>query len=322
MFRCIAFLCCVVFASCASTPQRSAVTPAKSMMIGDQYPFLNDSILSKTSKLSLTVLPQSQDGDFILAEGFYEADFRSYCLQPGTPDPSPHDAYLQAPLSGYRKDVVETVLRNSLNRTDLQQRNIQLLLWSIVSGSDYSKLSPSVKFTARELLSSKQIFALQGGVMGIVKTIATAFPETGANNTFNEMRNLFEMGTSSYEAYEQIAVLSQPSQIHRKDYKTDQWYPQEGGYYVRYFPSNYQRTRIQVYVPPGMLDEQGKKSGNYLLFDPVTLMAIPANSNAQRLGIGAPVAAVLRKIIEVQKVPKTPKKTPQPSQLPKGIVLR
>jgi hypothetical protein len=281
-----------------------------------------DTLLQNIKPFSLLDLPQSQDGEIILSEGFYEADFKSYCLQPGTPDPSSRDAYLQAPLGTYRKDIVETILRNSLNRPDLEQRNIQLLLWSVVSGSDYNRLSSSVKASSRQLLSSKQVFALQGGVMGMVKTFAAAFPETGGNNSFNDMRKLFELGTSSYEAYERIAVLRQPSVISHADYKKDQWNQLDGGYYVRYFPSSYQRIKIQVYVPSGSLDATGKIAGNYLLFDPVTLMAIPANSNAQRLGIGAPVIEVIRKIIEIQKIPQAPRKPPVSNPDPKGIITK
>ena len=73
--------------------------------------------------------------------------------------------------------------------------------------------------------------------MGVVKTIAAAFPDNGGNNSFNDMRRLFELGSSSYEAYERIAVIRQPSVISKKDYKRDQWYQQQGGYYVRYFPA-------------------------------------------------------------------------------------
>jgi len=62
--------------------------------------------------------------------------------------------------------------------------------------------------------------------------------------------------------------------------------------------------------------------GNYLLFDPVTMMAIPANSNAQRLGIGAPVIEVIRKVIEIQKIPQAPRKPPVSNPNPKGIIMK
>ena len=304
----------IILSACASSKngtERNNASPAGTprqqvhAIPGQQYP---DTLLANRTPRSLLDLPASQDGDIILSEGFYEGDFRSYCLQPGTPAPSDVDAYLQAPLGGYRKDIVESILRNSLSRPDLEQRNIQLLLWSVVSGSDYSRLAPSVKSTARQLLTSKQVFALQGGVVGVMKTIATAFPDNGISPVFNDMRNLFELGNSSYEAFEQIAVLRQPSKIHHAEYNRDQWYLQEGGFYARYFPSSYQRIKIQVYVPEGSLDTAGKKDGSFLLFDPVTMMAVSANSNAQRLGIGAPVADVIRKVILIQKTPRNPKK--------------
>ena len=134
------------------------------------------------------------------------------------------------------------------------------------------------------------------------------------------MNNLFELGTNSYEAYERIAVPGGASVIHHPEYKKDQWYKQPEGYYVRYFPSSYKQVKVQVFVPKGTLDSTGKKDGQYLLFDPVTLMAIPANSNAQRLGIGAPIIAVIRTVIQIesqrprgnQGKPATPPPPPKP----------
>ena len=275
-----------------------------------------DSLLS-IKPTSLMDLPQTEDGEIVLSDGFYEAEFKSYCLQPGTPSPSDRDAYRQGPLTSYRKEIVETILRNSLKKPELEQRNIQLLLWSVVSGSDFRKLSWEVQGTAQQLLTRKQIFELEGGVMGIVKTVSMALPETGATG---QMKQLFETGTSSYEAYERIAVLQQQSHITRTEIKKDQWYKQPDGYWLRYFPSSYQHVKIQVYVPQGTLE---KKSGEYLLFDPVTMMAIPANSNSQRLGIGAPTIDVIRKIIQIQRIPPPPaKKPPVKTENPKGVILK
>ena len=45
-------------------------------------------IASDKNPASLMELPQTQDGGFVLSPGFYEAEFKTYCLQPGTPDPS------------------------------------------------------------------------------------------------------------------------------------------------------------------------------------------------------------------------------------------
>jgi len=281
---------------------------------------VGDSLIIDTNlyrKVSLTDLPVSQNGNIILSEGLYESEFKSYCLQPGTPSPSDRDAYLQAPLNSYRKEIVETALRNSLSQPNLDQKNIQLLLWSVVSGSNYNKLSWDVQSTAEHLLTRKQIFQLKGGYAGVVKNVASYIPESNVKNVYNQMNNLFELGNSSYEAYERIAVPSGASVVHHPEYKKEQWYKQPEGYYVRYFPSSYKKVKVQVYVPKGIIDSTGMKDGNFVLFDPITMMAIPANSNAQRLGIGAPVIDIIRKVILIESQPRVIQKKPETQQPPK-----
>ena len=314
-------ICLAIFLSaCSSTAHRATSRTAENNSTDStrQGPVLSivnqptidpgDSLAGK-QPMNLLQLPQTEEGEIVLADGFYEADFKSYCLQPGSPSPSYRDAYLQAPLQGYRKDIIATVLQNSWKKTYLQQRNIQLLLWSVVSGSNFNRLSPEVKYTARELLSPHQLFELKGGVMGVVRTISAVLPENTLPDSYKSMQKLFEAGTTSYEAFERIAVQRQLSQITNPALKTDQWYKQPGGYYVRYFPSGYQQVKIQVYVPAGGSDTS-KESGHYLLFNPVTMMAVPANSNAQRLGIGAPMLDAIIKIIHITKGTSNPKTQP------------
>jgi hypothetical protein len=247
---------------------------------------------------SLMDLPQTRDGGFVLGNGFYEAEFKTYCLQPGTPGPSQGDAYLQGDISGNRKEIVESVLLRSREQPDIAQRNIQLLLWSVVSGSDFNKLSPAVQSDARRLLTPKQVFKLKGGVVGAIRTISY---NTGLLNANSDIKRLFETGVSSYEAYERLAVLTEPSQVRQKNIQPDQWYKQPENYYVRYFPISYQKVKIQVYVPNGLIDSVGKSNGEYLVFDPTGKQAIPAFTNAQRLGIGNTVLETVRKIIEINK---------------------
>jgi hypothetical protein len=266
-------------------------------------------IASDKNPASLMELPQTQDGGFVLSPGFYEAEFKTYCLQPGTPDPSQGDAYLQSPLTGYRKEIIQTVLLNSRNMPEMNQRNIQLLLWSVVSGSDFNKLSYAVKADARQLLTPKQIFELQGGIVGLIKTVSY---QSGLLNANSDMRKLFEIGTSSYENFERLAVLREPSKITKTGIKYDTWYKQKENYYIRYFPLSYQKVRIQVFVPDGLLDAEGKVGGEYLVFDPTGQQAIPAFTNAQRLGIGAPVIIdVVRKVIQIKKASDNEKKIPE-----------
>jgi hypothetical protein len=75
-------------------------------------------------------------------------------------------------------------------------------------------------------------------------------------------------------------------------------------------------------VPDGLLDGEGKVNGEYLVFDPTGQQAIPAYTNAQRLGIGSPVIDIVRAIIKVNKQQPKPviKKMPEPANKKTGTI--
>lgn len=300
-------LCFVILLSACASSSRNGKQTVSNITI-DTASSVQPAIASDQKPQSLMDLPQTQYGGFVLAPGFYEAEFKTYCLQPGTPDPSQGDAYLQGPVTGYRKDIIESVLLKSGEKPELDQRNVQLLLWSVVSGSNFNKLSHTVQSDAIKLLTPKQVFTLKGGVAGVIKTVSNS------SKIFNVdlgMQRLFETGITSYETFERIAVLKEPSQIRRRNIKYDQWYRQTENYYVRYFPVSYKKVRIQVYVPDSLMDAGAKLDGEYVVFDPTGQQAIPAFTNAQRLGIGAPVLDIVRVIIQVNKGSSHPKKLPE-----------
>jgi hypothetical protein len=304
------FFVLVLTACSSSKNSNQTATDNTSPAVTTEQP----AIAPEQKPLSLMDLPQTQDGGFVLQPGFYEAEFKTYCLQPGTPDPGEGDAYLQGPVTGYRKDIVESVLLNSRDRNDIEQQHIQLLLWSAVSGADYNKLSHSVKADAARLLTPKQIFELKGGVIGMIKNVSRS---TGVLNSNSGIKKLFETSIYSYEAYEKIAVRREQSKVIKKGVKYDQWYKQKENYYIRYFPVSYKKVRIQVYMPDNLSGADNNLDKEYIVFDPTGQQAIPAFTNAQRLGIGAPVLDVIRAVIKVNKQTIPPKKVPEKNKNPK-----
>jgi hypothetical protein len=291
----------LLLTACSSTKNNNSTISH----IADAQPLDQPQIATNTKPASLNDLPQTQDGGYVLKPGFYEAEFKTYCLQPGTPDPRQGDAYLQGKVSGYRKEIVETVLLNSRHHNDIDQKNIQLLLWSVVSGSDFNKLPGGAQFAAMKLLSPKQIFELKGGVLGAIKNVSNA---TGILDANNDIKRLFEASVNSYEAYEKFAVRQEASRVVKPGVKADQWYKQKENYYVRYFPESYKKVRIQVYVPDQLLDSNNKLNNEYVVFDPTGQQAMPAYTNAQKLGIGTTVIDVVREVIKVNKPPVIKKK--------------
>jgi hypothetical protein len=294
-----------VLAACSSPRKTTEPIPSTAVNTVEVQPRTD----SSQSPQSLMDLPQTQYGGFVLKPGYYEAEFKTYCLQPGTPDPHSGDAYVQGPIAGYRKDIVESVLINSREQKNVEQRNIQLLLWSIVTGSNFNNLSYSVQNDAARLLTPKQIFQLRGGVVGVLKEASYA---TGFVNSNSGIKQLFETGIHSYEAYEKIAVLHEQSQVVKTGVKYDQWYRQKENYYVRFVPESYKKVKIQVYVPDGLLDTDNKLNGDYVVFDPTGQQGIPTYTNAQRLGIGSPVLDIVRAVIEINKVIPPARKSPPP----------
>ena len=111
-----------------------------------------------------------------------------------------------------------------------------------------------------------------------------------------------------------IAEISHPN------FKREQWYKTDDGYFVRYLPNSYKQTKVQVYVPKEALDS----TADYIVFNPASLVVVPANSNAQRLGIGGPMIEVAKSVIKiitrprVKKQPEAPKpvEAPRPSGHP------
>ncbi len=302
-----AFLVVFLFSACASSSKHQQSSTVSYHQ--EEYTPVElrvDSIFSP-----LTDLPRTSFGAFVLSAGLYETDFKTYCLQPGTPDPSSRDAYFPGQLYGPRKDIILSLLENSSQRTDLDQRNVQLLLWSIVSKSDFSKLNSSVRSTAMQLLTPKQLFELNGGVMGAVRTASRVIP----NAAQNDFIKVLDAGIRSYEAVENLAVLREPSVIHRPELKRDQWYKHEDGYYLRYLPDSYKQTKIQIYVPDTLMNHY---RNDYLVFDPAGLVIHSANSNAQRLGVGGPIKDIVKIVIrEIERKRRTPAPTPLPRRDPK-----
>ena len=297
----------ILFLTACSSSRNSSQSTGDNNTFNSETP-AQPALVPEQQLQSLMDLPQTQFGGFVLKPGFYEAEFKTYCLQPGTPDPRQGDAYLQGPVTGHRKEIVESVLLNSRDKRNIDQKNIQLLLWSVVSRSDFNRLSPAVQTDAMQLLTPKQLFELKGGVIGAIKTAAYS---TGVLNANSDIKRLFASSVNSYEAYENIAVRREQSRVIKQGVKYDQWFKQKENYYIRYFPESYKKVRIQVYVPDGILDADNKFNGDYVVFDPTGQQATPAFTNAQRLGIGAPVIDVIRAVIKINKQQPVPKKQPE-----------
>ena len=234
---------------------------------------------------SMLDLQRTPNGGFVLQPGYWEMHTQSYCLKAGTHGPGGGDGYLFAPPSGPAEDAVVSILRNSVNRPEIPQQQIQTLLWAIIARAKFEDLSAEHKATASQLLTPRQIASLNrraldlipgdemGALMGRVPGPLRQIVEAEA-----QLRNMLANPASSFAEMERVAVLTGAVGLGpgSRAVPEGRWSRHPDGYYVRYLPQGYSYTRTQVWVPRGSA-AVGRE------YDPATHIAVPGNTSRQRL---------------------------------------
>lgn len=232
----------------------------------------------------LYLLPKNPEGGFVLCEGYYEMTNKSYCLQAGTYGPSNGDGYMFAPVLGPKQAVVISILKSAEKHADVTQHDVQILLWAIIARTKFADYAGPVKITALKLLTTRELTQLEGGALGIlpidvVQKAKDQMP-AGLQAVFeaeNNIRQLVASGNYTYADMEKYAILAGMAPP-RTDVPRGIWTKHPDGYYVRYLPSGYSVTKVQIYVPKELLS-----NGTRLIYDAAGDIACPANTGAQRL---------------------------------------
>jgi hypothetical protein len=197
-------------------------------------------------------------------------------------------------LKGPREPIIRHILQNSVQHPEIDQHEIQSLIWSILARARLSELSPSIQRVASQLLTPEEIAELNGGALGVIPpealnaiTANLPAPVRQVLEAENQLRQLFSQASADFTALEQIAVLAgDPPAGSAPEVPLGRWSQHPGGFYVRYFPSGYSRTRVQVYVPEATPTPQGSLP-NPKEFDPSSDVAVPSNTSSQRLAQSA-----------------------------------
>lgn len=232
----------------------------------------------------LYLLPKATTGGYLLCDGFYEMTNKSYCLHAGTFAPSKGDGYMYAPTLGSKQEIVIRILKNAEQHPEIHQHDIQVLLWTIIARTRFADYAGQVKLTAIALLSPAELTHLEGGMLGVLPQnvmdkAKSTLPE-GIQSIFeaeNQIRQLVSTGNYTYEEMEQYAILAGMAPT-RSDVPSGIWTLHPDGYYIRYFPSGYSVTRVQIYVPKEIIT-----AGKTLIYDATNDIACPANTGSQRL---------------------------------------
>jgi hypothetical protein len=228
-----------------------------------------DGFIPREASRSLMTLQRTPNGGFVLQPGYYEMQDQSYCLKAGTHGPGQGDGYLYAPPKGPAEDAVMTIVRNSVNHPEIDQHDIQALLWAIIARAKFEDLQSNLKTVASRLLTPRQLASLNRSALDVLQ---------GNALTDAQLRQMLTTPGASFAEMERVAVLSgnAPLGPGSQSVPSGRWSLHPDGYYVRYIPSGYSSTRVEIWVPQGS-PAVGKE------YDPATHIAVPGNTARQRL---------------------------------------
>jgi hypothetical protein len=194
---------------------------------------------------------EPENYDFNLEPGYYTFKLQSYCLKAGTYGPTKGRGYLIAPLLGKRSDLVYNIVSKSVNHPEIEQQDIQVLLWGIIYGAKFTDYSIDFQNRVRPLLTAAEIVDLSLDLKNVpldvmpddVKKVAQYYKDlrgklTNPSLTYNEI--------SSYAMAQGIAPPEDPFS---KYVEKGLWAYIGDGYYMRAMPDGYPTTYLELYRP-------------------------------------------------------------------------
>lgn len=216
---------------------------------------------------AMTTQARDAAGVFTLKTGAWRLDGESYSLRPGGAAHADGEGYVAAPFVGPGAQLVQAVLSRAYQQPDVSQRDVQMLLWAIVSRAPITG-SPAAG-VAGALLTPAQIAFLDKARLPVLGGRSRALVDEHLSDPFarlllaeSDIRSL--MGASAtIDALRKAAVFDgEPeSVLGDRDLLQGRWsHYQE--MFVRHAPRDGRTLRTEVIVPSGTLPDLRRDSAN------------------------------------------------------------
>lgn len=198
-------------------------------------------------------------GTFTLRPGSWTIDLQSFCIRPGTRGPQPSDGrgYIAAPLTGRHAPIIERMLTQYGRLTDIPHRDMQTLIWAVLSRVKIRQLSLAHQALAARVLTPAQIAAVDSGALDIIppeqrRRIFGALPQEirAIAEAEQDVREVLYQANYTYEALERAAILEGPLPPESRTIAPTRWTIHPDGYLLRLIPHGVARTTVQVSMPP------------------------------------------------------------------------
>jgi hypothetical protein len=242
----------------------------------------------------LLKLPRNDQGAFILKAGIFEAYVESFSLEPYDPGTPRGMAFFPAPIKGRAAKVISDTLKYSELHPDVQQAWIQNFLGLTVYGKHLEEMPALTQQAATKILPKETLVLIHGASQArktrdfllkqLGREVGARNPKaaqeiTGAVNKEKKIDQAIGITTTLGALKNNAPSLG----IAADSAPRGSWAEMPGGFYVRYLPESYVRTKIQIIVPEAAMEHADPKAP--LTFDPTQYLAAHVGTPAQRLGI-------------------------------------
>ena len=223
----------------------------------DNYPYAP--LATGENFLPCCRLPRGGDGYRMVMPGRYTGTFETFCLNAGTSGPGHGDGYLYAPLKGPWAHIIQGILKTSEVHPEITQHEVQYLIWSVLSRTSLSDMSPEMQGVARVLMTPENIGEINASAFEIIPfdQMDSVFsyldmpPELEQiSRAQSEIRSL-ATGGGSFEELEALAVLPGDPLRNENDREIPEvrWSYHPDGYFIRYYPHGYSSTDYEIAMP-------------------------------------------------------------------------
>jgi hypothetical protein len=209
--------------------------------------------------------PQDETGAFHLGPGAYEFVAQSFCLHAGTHGPGGGDGYVYAPLEGTSASSIRHILQRASAHREIAQKDVQVLVWAILARTPINRMSRESQATAARLLNPAELAELSAGSIGVMTpgnwrgTAPLVAPAMArVFQAESSLREMLTGGNAAFADLERVAVLlgNPEPDPNSRAIPRGRWSYHPGGYFIRFFPSGYNKTELQVVVPEPMTIER------------------------------------------------------------------
>jgi hypothetical protein len=242
----------------------------------------------------LLKLPRNDQGAFILKAGIFEAYVESFSLEPYDPGYPRGMAFFPAPIKGRTAKVISDTLKYSELHPDVQQAWIQNFLGLTVFGKHLEEMPQPTQQAATKILPKETLVLIHGAsqakrmreflLKGLGSEIGARNPKAAQQiNGAIDKEKKIDAAVGITTTVGALKNNAPSLGIAADSAPRGSWAEMPGGFYVRYLPESYVRTKVQIIVPEAAMEHVDAKAP--LIFDPTQYLAVHVGTPAQRLGI-------------------------------------